>query len=96
MQTFVDKRTNEIFTEDGSVYSQTELDEMFSKVQEPSDWRARICTSVARSDLAIARAAVMHFTGTELEIIAVDPSKPGPNGRIMVAADGYRDGPCGP
>ncbi len=67
------------------------MKEAFDLVADSDDWRNSIDTTIAPEDLSRCTEAVSFYTGTEL--YEVELCK---DGRIRVAADGYRMGPCGP
>ncbi len=71
-------------------YTRKQLDEAFTKVCNPNDWRAPIRAIIPRSILNVTTEAIMYFTGTEVNIKPVDKN------RVEVYSVGYRNGPCGP
>jgi hypothetical protein len=71
--------------------SQAELEKFFDLVKNTNDWRAPIDAVIAMGKFEKCRAAVWHFTATELKIVT--PSKAS---KVRVQATGYRNGPAGP
>jgi hypothetical protein len=74
-------------------YKVSEIRKVFDAMADPDDWRAPIEAWIDHKLFGIAAVATEFFTCTELKVIG------GPEpltGRILVQADGYRNGPAGP
>ena len=77
---------NELVSKQG--WTRSELTEAFDKVQNPVDWKGRVCGLIPKEAEEITREAIAFFTATEMRIIASDDTQ------IVIEADGYRAGPA--
>jgi hypothetical protein len=70
-------------------YTQAQLEEAFKKVQNKEHWKNPINAHIPTSELEITRAAILHFTATDMIVGKTN------NGLTRVWAKGYRLGPAG-
>ena len=73
-----------------NIYTQEQLHDALSAVQDPDDWRNPIDAVIEADQLDITLEAIAHFTGTNAEYFERDDST------YEVTSVGYRNGPCGP
>jgi len=78
------------------LFQAAQLREAFDKVSN-ADWREPIIATIDAKSYILYEAAVMFYTGTQLEV-AAQITFPGTSvvDKLVVKADGYRLGPCGP
>jgi len=67
------------------VFTQEQLDEAFTKIQDPANWKDRIWGVIPRSELAVSEEAAIHFAGTILSVFEVD----GDPDSVVVEGAGY-------
>ncbi len=72
-------------------YTRAELHAAFNLVCNPDDWKAPIERATVHPTLwPVVAHAVIFFTGTSARVIGVEDF-----GRLVIAFDGYRNGPAG-
>jgi hypothetical protein len=86
-------KTHLFANHEDETYSQAVLEEAFDKVKNPVDWKAPIDAVIASSEVALVRAAVLHFTATDIHLLSEESEISG--GMVHIVADGYRMGPAG-
>jgi hypothetical protein len=81
----------EITTEYGFIYTRQELNDAFSMVTNPDDWKAPINKVIPGYPVTKTKvaAAIMFYTATVATFTDLD------DGRCRVESAGYRNGPAG-
>lgn len=93
----IDQEINDAIKPDDTVkqvdfgnLTQKELHEIFSKVQNPKDWKASINTTIDASSKENVKHAIVFMTGTKPNFTEF-----GTEDKMTVTAIGYRNGPSG-
>lgn len=71
-------------------YSELQLRDAFSMIENKDDWRGPISAVISPWFLSLACAASRHFTSTPLAAVCMN------DGNLLVTSPGYRAGPSGP
>ena len=77
----------------GTIFTRKQLENAFYKVQNLSDWKAPIDTTIQLKDYELCASAVEFYSATPLTIVKLKSFKG--DVTLQVAAIGYRSGPAG-
>lgn len=85
--------TRELFeTETFRGFAIDDLQAIFSRIQDPADWRNPVTAEIPDEALDLVSAAIDFYTATKTRVVG----GPTPDGKILIYAKGYRAGPAGP
>jgi len=71
-------------------WTRKQLNDAFTRVQNPGDWKAPIRSKIERNDMDVSRAAIWFFTSTAAVVHDIEGED-----AVLILAEGYRAGPAG-